>query len=154
MSSHEPTEMPTADSKLLELEYQYAAQNMIQYEDLRSRLFQLYTILTGVVLVFGPMLSTQKILIPILQELLVTILVVLLIFGVVIVIALGRLRLLTISTYRAQNLIRAYYIKYHPMNSQADLKNSLLWGESSIPLHESFFSHSFLTSFLAILLNA
>ena len=49
-----------ADHKLLELEYQYTTQNMIQFEDFPCKLFQVYTILTGVVLVFGPMLSTQK----------------------------------------------------------------------------------------------
>jgi hypothetical protein len=146
MSPHGTNEVSTFDSKLLELEYQYAAQNLLQYEDLRARLFQLYTILTGVVLAISPAQSIQEMRIPIL--------LVLLVFGIVIVVASGRLRLLTISSYRAQALIRGFYIKHQLLDSRDDLRNALLWDESSIPSGENLTSHSFLTSFLAILLNS
>ena len=75
-------------------------------------------------------------------------------FGVVIVIALARLRMVTIASYRAQTLIRQYYIKHHPAHYRQDLRNALLWGELSVPRKERVLSYSFLSSFSVMFLNS
>jgi hypothetical protein len=135
------------ESKLLELEYEHATQNLFNIEDLRNRLFQFYALVTGIVVTISQVPG-------ILPQAVAGLSLLVFVFGIIIVAALARLRMVTIASYRAQTLIRQYYIRHHPELLRQDLRNALLWDEPSVPEKENVLSYSFLSSFSVMFLNS
>jgi hypothetical protein len=140
-------EVQELGSKLLGLEYEHATQNLFKVEDLRNRLFEFYALVTGIVVTVSqiPRINAQVV---------AGLSLLVFVFGIIVVAALARLRMLTIASYRAQTLIRQYYIKHHSEPFRQDLKNALLWDEPSVPQKENVLSYSFLSSFSVMFLNS
>jgi len=147
VSQQEIGQNQQSESKLLELEYQHATQNLFSVEELRNGLFRFYTIVTGSVITISqiPGIWTQGV---------AGLAFLAFAFGIVTVAALARLRMVTIASYQAQTLIRQYYIKHHPEVYRQDLRNALLWDELSVPKKERLLSYSFLSSFSVTFLNS
>ncbi len=136
-----------AGSKLLELEYAHATQNLFDIEANRNRLAQSYLIVTGIVVTISQIPG-------ILPQAVAGLAFLAFVFGLVTVVALARCRMNTIASYQAQTLIRQYYIRHHPTLFREDLRNALLWDEPSVPQKESLASYNFLSSFSVMLMNS
>lgn len=147
MNEQDTSKMYEPGSKLLELEYEHATQNLFNVDDIRNRLFQFYVLVTGIVVTVSQIPGIASQLVAGLSFLAF-------IFGVILVATLARLRMIVIASYRAQTLIRQYYIKHHPEHYRQDLRNALLWDEPSVPRKERVLSYSFLSSLSVIFLNS